>query len=519
MIHNSGLLYLLIALIFFFAGYFLQRLLSQRAYTRSRKEAEDILEQAKREAENIRKEAELSLKEEIYKVRNEVERELKGRKNELDRREAKLVQREENLERRAEILEKREKELEEKWRGLKDKEEEAERLRKELGILIEEEKRKLTQISGMTVEEARREILLQVEKEAKEEAALLAKKIEDEAREKAERKAREIISTAIQRCATEHVSETTVSVIPLPGEEMKGRIIGREGRNIRAFEMLTGVNVVIDDTPEAVSISSFDPVRREIARIALERLVADGRIHPARIEEVVNKVKEEFPQILKEEGEKAAFEVGIHDLHPQEIELLGKLKYRTSYGQNVLQHSKEVAYIMGIMASELKLDPRLSKRIGLIHDLGKSVDQEVEGSHDEIGADIALRLGEPQEVVDAIRCHHEKASPQTIYGVLLQAADTLSAARPGARRETIESYIKRLEKLENIAYSFEGVEKAFAIQAGREIRVMVEPSRIDDSSIIALARDITTRIKKEVEFAGEIKVTVIRETRAIDYVR
>ncbi|HEX67609.1 MAG TPA: ribonuclease Y, partial [bacterium] len=358
--------------------------------------------------------------------------------------------------------------------------------------------------------------LAQVEKEAREEAALLAKRIEDEAREKAERKAREIISIAIQRCSTDHVCESTVSVVPLPNEEMKGRIIGREGRNIRTFEMLTGVNVVIDDTPGAVSISSFDPIRREIARISLERLIADGRIHPARIEEVVEKVKEEFPKILREEGEKAAFEVGIHDLHPQEIELLGKLKFRTSYGQNVLQHSKEVAYIMGIMASELNLDPKLAKRIGLIHDLGKAMDQEVEGSHDEIGADIALKLGEPPEVVDAIRCHHEKASPQSIYGVLLQAADTLSAARPGARRETIESYIKRLEKLENIAYSFEAVEKAYAIQAGREIRVMVEPSKIGDSEILALAREISAKIKKEVEYAGEIKVTIIRETRAVE---
>ena len=510
-------IFVIVAVIFsFIAGFLLKGFLSLRALNSARKQAEELLKQAQREAENIKKEAELVLKEEIYKVRNEVERELKNRKADLERREAKLIQREENLERRAELLEAREKEMEEKFESLTLKEKELEALKAKLEEALEEERRRLTKISGLSVEEARRLLLAQVEKEAREEAALLAKRIEDEAREKAERKAREIISIAIQRCSTDHVCESTVSVVPLPNEEMKGRIIGREGRNIRTFEMLTGVNVVIDDTPGAVSISSFDPIRREIARISLERLIADGRIHPARIEEVVEKVKEEFPKILREEGEKAAFEVGIHDLHPQEIELLGKLKFRTSYGQNVLQHSKEVAYIMGIMASELNLDPKLAKRIGLIHDLGKAMDQEVEGSHDEIGADIALKLGEPPEVVDAIRCHHEKASPQSIYGVLLQAADTLSAARPGARRETIESYIKRLEKLENIAYSFEGVEKAYAIQAGREIRVMVEPSKIGDSEILALAREISAKIKKEVEYAGEIKVTIIRETRAVE---
>ena len=510
-------IFVIVAVIFsFIAGFLLKGFISLRALNSARKQAEELLKQAQREAENIKKEAELVLKEEIYKVRNEVERELKNRKADLERREAKLIQREENLERRAELLEAREKEMEEKFESLTLKEKELEALKAKLEEALEEERRRLTKISGLSVEEARRLLLAQVEKEAREEAALLAKRIEDEAREKAERKAREIISIAIQRCSTDHVCESTVSVVPLPTEEMKGRIIGREGRNIRTFEMLTGVNVVIDDTPGAVSISSFDPIRREIARISLERLIADGRIHPARIEEVVEKVKEEFPKILREEGEKAAFEVGIHDLHPQEIELLGKLKFRTSYGQNVLQHSKEVAYIMGIMASELNLDPKLAKRIGLIHDLGKAMDQEVEGSHDEIGADIALKLGEPPEVVDAIRCHHEKASPQSIYGVLLQAADTLSAARPGARRETIESYIKRLEKLENIAYSFEGVEKAYAIQAGREIRVMVEPSKIGDSEILALAREISAKIKKEVEYAGEIKVTIIRETRAVE---
>ncbi len=510
-------IFVIVAVIFsFIAGFLLKGFISLRALNSARKQAEELLKQAQREAENIKKEAELVLKEEIYKVRNEVERELKNRKADLERREAKLIQREENLERRAELLEAREKEMEEKFESLTLKEKEIEALKAKLEEALEEERRRLTKISGLSVEEARRLLLAQVEKEAREEAALLAKRIEDEAREKAERKAREIISIAIQRCSTDHVCESTVSVVPLPNEEMKGRIIGREGRNIRTFEMLTGVNVVIDDTPGAVSISSFDPIRREIARISLERLIADGRIHPARIEEVVEKVKEEFPKILREEGEKAAFEVGIHDLHPQEIELLGKLKFRTSYGQNVLQHSKEVAYIMGIMASELNLDPKLAKRIGLIHDLGKAMDQEVEGSHDEIGADIALKLGEPPEVVDAIRCHHEKASPQSIYGVLLQAADTLSAARPGARRETIESYIKRLEKLENIAYSFEGVEKAYAIQAGREIRVMVEPSKIGDSEILALAREISAKIKKEVEYAGEIKVTIIRETRAVE---
>jgi len=517
--HKYLLTVIPLAFLFSLVGYFFRKFYARRELFSAEKKAREILEEAKREAENIKKEAQLAAREELYRIRSDFEREVRNKRNELERRESKLSKREENLERRVELLELREKEIKEKSKALTISQEELNEKKKKFDEIIEEEKRKLVQISGLSIEEARKIILSQVEKETHQEAALLAKKIEDEAKEKAERKAKEILSLAIQRCSTDHVTESTVSVIPLPSEEMKGRIIGREGRNIRTFEMLTGVNVIIDDTPEAVSISSFDPIRREIAKIAMERLVEDGRIHPARIEEVVEKVKNEFPEIVKEEGEKAAFETGVHDLHPQEIDLLGKLKYRTSFGQNVLQHSKEVAIIMGVMASELGLDPQVAKRIGLIHDIGKAVSQEVEGSHDKIGAEISLKLGESDEVVQAIKSHHEVESPQTLYGVLLQAADALSAARPGARRETIENYVRRLERLENIAYSFDGVEKAYAIQAGREIRVIVEPSRIDDGGIVALARDITQKVKKEIEFAGEIRVTIIRETRAIEYAK
>ncbi len=508
-----------VGIAFFFWGYFFHKVKAHRQLASAEEKAKEIIQEAKREAENLRKDAELTAREELYKLRSQFENEVRSKREELESREAKIIKREENLERRAELLEIRERDLDRRQEELENQKDLLQKRSEELQELLEEEKKTLVRISGMDVDEARKILMERLEKDLREEAALMAKKIEEEARENAEKKAREIIGLAIQRCATDQVVESTVTVVSLPSEEMKGRIIGREGRNIRAFEMATGVNVIIDDTPEVVTLSSFDPLRREIARISLERLVVDGRIHPARIEEVVNRVKEEIYEIIKEEGEKVAFEVGVHDLHPQALELLGKLKFRTSYGQNVLQHSKEVAMVMGIMASELGLDSKLAKRIGLIHDLGKALDHEVEGSHDIIGADLALKLGEPDEIVQAIRCHHEAEPCTNIYGVLLQAADTISAARPGARRETLENYVKRLEKLENIANSFPGVEKAYAIQAGREVRVMVQPDKLKDEEIHLLARDITKKIEKEMEFAGQIKVTIIRETRAVEYTR
>jgi ribonuclease Y len=515
----SGLFMVAIGILLFFTGYILRRIIAERRLKSAESKVKQILEEATKEAEARRKEAQLEAKDLLYKIRSDFEKETANRRTELQLLEKRLLQKEENLDRKVEVLDKKEKEIVQKDSEISQKEREVQQKSKELEALLQQEKEKLQNISGLSAEEAKRLLLSKMEGEIRQEAGLMIKRIEDEAKEMAEKKAKNIISLAMQRCATEHTVESTVSVVNLPNDEMKGRIIGREGRNIRAFEMATGIDVIIDDTPEAVILSGFDMVRREVAKIALERLVADGRIHPARIEEVVAKVKEEMEASIREEGERAIFDVGLHGVNPELIKLIGRLKYRTSYGQNVLQHSKEVAFLMGIMASELNLDSALAKRIGLLHDVGKAVDHEVEGSHNKIGADLAKKFGESPTVVVAIGAHHDEIEQKNIYAVLVQAADAISATRPGARRETLESYIKRLEKLESIADSFKGVEKAYAIQAGREIRIIVQPDKISDAESINLAREITKKIEGEMEYPGQIKVTVIRETRAIEYAK
>jgi ribonuclease Y len=500
-------------------GYFLRKVVAEKKLQSAEDRSKKILEDSLKIAENRKKEAELEAKDLLYRLRQDFEKETRDRRQELINLEKRLLQKEENLDRKVDILDRKEREVVAKERSALAKESEINRKSQELDNLIQEEKQRLQKISGLTVEDAKKLFLARVETEAKNEAALIAKKIEDEARENAEKKAREVISLSIQRIAADHTVESTVSVVNLPNDEMKGRIIGREGRNIRALEIATGVDVVIDDTPEAVTLSGFDAVKREIARISLERLITDGRIHPGRIEEIVAKVKQEMEASIREEGQRATFDVGVHGLHPELVKLLGRLKYRTSYGQNVLQHSKEVSYLMGVMASELGLDFRLARRIGLLHDIGKAVDHEVEGTHQKIGADLAKKYGENETVVNAIEAHHQETEAKSVYAVLVQAADAVSATRPGARRETLESYIKRLEKLESIADSFAGVEKAYAIQAGREIRVMVQPEKISDAEALVLAKEIRKKIEEGLEYPGQIKVTVIRETRAIDYAK
>ncbi|MCD6583366.1 MAG: ribonuclease Y [Candidatus Omnitrophica bacterium] len=500
-------------------GYLLGELLGKGKVKRAREEAAKFIEEANQKAEQIIRKADLDAKEMLYKLRLDFEKQTSQKKEGLAHLERKLTQREENLERRLDFIESKERELSRREENLKTASRELEEQREELGRLIAEEKEHLQKISSLTPQEARELLLKRFEEELRQEKAKMLREIEEEVKEEAEKKAKEIVSLAIQRCAVEHTTETTVSVVQLPNDEIKGRIIGREGRNIRAFEMVTGVDLVIDDTPEAVSISSFDPIRREIARLALESLVADGRIHPARIEEIVEKTKKEFEKKLIEEGKQAAFEVGIHNLHPELVKLLGKLKYRTSFGQNALQHSKEVAFIMGILAAELNLNSHLAKRVGLLHDIGKAVDHQVEGTHSKIGAELLRKYGENEIVVNAAEAHHEEAEFKSLYSLLALVADAISASRPGARRETLETYIKRLHELESIASSFEGVEKAFAIQAGREIRVIVSPNKIKDEEIALLALEIKKRIEKEMEYPGQIKITVIREVRAIDYAK
>lgn len=504
---------------FFVVGYLARRVSAEQKVKSAEQRAKAIVEEAAREAGNKRREVELEAKDLLYKTRTEFERETKERRQELAALEKRMIQKEENLDRKVDIIEKREKELQNRVVVLASKEKSVKTMEVQLESLLQEEKDKLQKISGLSVEEAKKLLLSRMEGEVKQEAALMIKKVEDEAREIADKKAKNILSLAIQRCAADHAVESMVSVVSLPNDEMKGRIIGREGRNIRALEIATGVDVIIDDTPEAVTLSGFDMVRREVARIALERLVADGRIHPARIEEVVARVKEEMDVSIREEGERAAFDIGVHGIHAEEVKLLGRLKYRTSYGQNVLQHSKEVAYLMGVLASELGADFALARRMGLLHDLGKAVDHEVEGTHDKIGADLARKYGESEDVIHAIASHHQQEEARSLYAVLLQAADAVSATRPGARRETLESYIKRLEKLESIADSFRGVAKAYAIQAGREIRVIVEPNKISDLEAVALARDIRKKVEEGLEYPGQVKVTVIRETRAVEYAK
>lgn len=496
----------------FLIGYFARKIIAESKIKSAENLARTILESAKRDAENKKRELLLEAKEEIHRMRTDLEKEIRDRRGELQRLEKRLLQKEETLDKRAETLEQKENLLEEKQK-------EIQRLEEQVSSLHQKEIEELEKISGLSREEAKTILLESVQKDIQHEMAVMIKEMENKAREEAEMKAREIIGNAIQRCAADHAAETTVSVVTLPNDEMKGRIIGREGRNIRTIETLTGIDLIIDDTPEAVVISGFDPIRREVARIALEKLIEDGRIHPARIEEMVEKAKKEVDNMIIKAGEEAAFEVGIHGFHPELIKLLGRLRFRTSYGQNVLKHSIEVAHLAGLMAYELGADAIVAKRAGLLHDIGKAVDHEVEGPHVMIGAELAKRYHESDAVIHAIMAHHNDVEPQTIEAVLVQAADAISAARPGARREALEAYIKRLDKLEQIANSFEGVEKSYAIQAGREIRIMVKPEIVNDDDIVILARNISKKIEEEVEYPGQIKVTVIRETVSVDYAK
>ncbi|MEW6008314.1 MAG: ribonuclease Y [Candidatus Omnitrophota bacterium] len=499
-----------------YAGFLIANYILKRRLALNKQKSQQMLEEAKQEAEKIRKDAQLEAKDLLYRLRIDFEKETKDRRQELSNMEKRMLSKEENIDRRVELLERKEKEVESKQNAVHSLENNLRVKEQHLDGLVKEEKERLQRISSLTPQQARELLLSRLEQELSNEKAVLLKNMEDQIKENAAKKAQEIVALAIQRSCVEHTTESTVSVVALPNDEMKGRIIGREGRNIRAFEMATGIDVIIDDTPEAVILSGFDVVRREVARVALEKLISDGRIHPGRIEEIVEKAKKDMEINIREEGEKAAFDIGIHGLHPELIKLLGRLKYRTSFGQNALQHSKEVAYLMGVMASELGADFKLSRRIGLLHDIGKAVDQDVEGTHAKIGAELAKKFGESNEVVNAIAAHHEEIELNSFYSVLSAAADAISAARPGARRETLETYVKRLDKLESIANVFPGVEKAFAIQAGREVRIIVQPEKITDAEAVNLARDVRKKIEEGMEYPGQIKVTVIRETRAIE---
>ncbi|WP_341357873.1 ribonuclease Y [Rossellomorea sp. y25] len=500
-------------------GYLIRKSIAEAKIAGAKGSAEQILEDAKREADALKKEALLEAKDENHKLRTEMENDLRERRNELQKQENRLMQKEENLDRKDETLDKREALLERKEGTLNERQQHIEEMESKVDEMVRSQQTELERISSLTRDEAKGIILDRVENELSHDIAIMVREHETRAKEEADKKAKEVLSLAIQRCAAEHVAETTVSVVNLPNDEMKGRIIGREGRNIRTLETLTGIDLIIDDTPEAVILSGFDPIRRETARIALEKLVQDGRIHPARIEEMVDKSRREVDEYIREIGEQTTFEVGVHGLHPDLIKILGRLKYRTSYGQNVLKHSMEVAFLSGLLAAELGEDERLAKRAGLLHDIGKAIDHEVEGSHVEIGVELAMKYKEHPVVINSIASHHGDTEPTSIIAVLVAAADALSAARPGARSETLENYIRRLEKLEEISESYEGVEKSFAIQAGREVRIMVRPEAIDDLESHRLARDIRKRIEDELDYPGHIKVTVIRETRAVEYAK
>jgi len=500
-------------------GYILKQIFTAKKIKESESLAARIVGESKKEAETIKKEAILQAKENLLKLKADFDRETKDIKNDRDVLEKRIRSKEENLDKRIDSLTQKETSIEGREKLLINKEAAIEEKHHKLDMLLEEQKEKLQKIAGISSEEAKNILIQSMETEAKRDAAAIIRKIEEEAKLTADRKSREIIAYAIQRYAGDYVAEHTVSVVNLPSEEMKGRIIGREGRNIRAIEAATGIDLIVDDTPEAVVLSSFDPIRREVARISLERLIQDGRIHPGRIEEIVKKVRVEVDQIIRETGEKASFDVGVHDIHPDIINMLGSLKYRTSYSQNVLQHSVDVAYLTGIMAAELNMNIKEAKRAGLLHDIGKAVDHKIEGTHAAIGADYAKRFGENPRIIQAIATHHDDGRNNTLLGVLVQAADTLSAARPGARREMLETYVKRLEELEKIAHSFNGVDKCYAIQAGREIRILVENEKISENDSVMLCNDIIKKIETELSYPGQIKVTVIRETRVSSYAK
>jgi len=495
-----------------FAGIQIRKNISEKEISSAEEEAKRIINESIKSAESKKREALVEAKEEILKARNEYEKEVKERRSDLQKQERRLQQKEETLDRKTDNIEKKEETL---ARRLSELEE----AREEVATVKKTQMEVLERISGFTAEEAKNYLISQLETEVTHESAMKIKEIEARFKEEADTMAREMISLAIQRCAADHVAEATVSVVPLPNDEMKGRIIGREGRNIRTLETLTGVDLIIDDTPEAITVSCFDPVRREIARIALEKLILDGRIHPARIEEMVEKAKREVDATIKAEGERAIFETNVHGLHPELVKLLGRMRYRTSYGQNVLNHSIEVSHIAGLLAAEIGANVAEAKRAGLLHDLGKSIDHEVEGSHVTIGVELARKYHESEAVIHAIHAHHNDVEPQTVVACLVQAADAISAARPGARRENLENYIKRLEKLEEITSSFPGVEKSFAIQAGREVRIMVAPDKVSEDQMVLLARDIAKKIEEELEYPGQIKVNMIRETKVIEYAK
>lgn len=507
-----SVLFLLLNVASFAAGISHRKRIAEKEIGSAEEHAKAILAEAEKNAKSKKRELMLEAKEENQKLRSVLDAEIKDRRREISQQEKRVNQKEENLDRKTEALEKKEQTYNQKLHEIEKREQEVAEIKAQQTAALE-------RISGMTASEAKEMLLKDIESQARFDAAIMVKEIEQQAREDAEKNAKNIVATSIQKVAADHVTETTVSVVNLPSDEMKGRIIGREGRNIRTLETLTGVDLIIDDTPEAVILSSFDPIRREIARVALEKLIVDGRIHPARIEETVEKARREVEQTIKQEGEAATFETGVHGLHPEIVKLLGKLRFRTSYGQNVLKHSVEVSHLAGVMAGELDCDIALAKRAGLLHDLGKAADHEIEGSHVTIGADIAKKYKENNDVIHAIMAHHGDVEAGTLVAQLVQAADAISAARPGARRENLETYIKRLQKLEEIADEFDGVDKSYAIQAGREIRVMIKPDVVNDESMLLVAKDIAKRIESELEYPGQIKVSLIRETRAVDYAK